>query len=159
MRFMIAVAFIFLSGCASDNVINIDGSGNWKYVTNINGVSGTKVAALASSSPMVGGVISMLRMPPEDREVDLVGTKIIVTNESRIVFAAQFPKYGQCKPMLNINGDEYSPDLKEVDGICRYVIDDSRATHIAERLLEPGVVMVNNVAFNPSGFSRVWSRL
>lgn len=159
MRFIMALFFIFLSGCTSNNVTNIDGAGNWKYVTNINGVSGTKMAALASSRPMVGGVISVIRMPPEDREVDLIDTKIIVTGESRIVFAAQFPKYGQCKPMLNINGDEYSPDLKEVDGVCRYVIDDSRATHIAERLLEPGVVMVNNVAFDPSGFSHVWSRL
>jgi hypothetical protein len=159
MRSMMAVVIMFLSGCTSNNITNIDGAGNWKYVTNINGVSGAKMAALASSRPTVGGVISVLRMPPEDREVDLVDTKITVASESRIVFAAQFPKYGQCKPMLNVNGDEYSPDLKEVDGMCRYVIDDSRATHIAKQLLEPGVVMVNNVAFDPSGFSSVWPRL
>lgn len=159
MRFTAAVMLVLLSGCTSNNVVNVDGAGKWKYATEINGVKGTKIAMLPSEGEMVGGVISVIRIPPESREVDFVETKLTIDGESRIAFAAQFPKAGECRPMLNFNGDDYSPDLSDADGVCRYVIDDARATHIAERMLEPGVVKVNGVAFDTTGFYRLWPML
>ncbi|WP_429060950.1 hypothetical protein [Aeromonas hydrophila] len=159
MRLTAAIMLALLSGCASNNVVNVDGAGKWKYATDINGVKGMKMAALPSEGAMVGGVISVVRMPPEAREVDLIETKVMVEGESRIVFAAQFPKVGECQPMLNFNGDDYSPEVTDAEGVCRYVIDDARATHIAERMLEPGTVKVNGVSFETAGFHRLWQML
>ncbi|WP_042012383.1 hypothetical protein [Aeromonas fluvialis] len=148
MRFEIMILSALLSGCTSSGVSHIEGGGNWQYVKNLDGESDANMAVLKSDNPADKSGISVISRQQFD--------------EKKFAFLAVFPKNGECSPVLNINNDEFSPDLtrlNDLHGVCQYMIDDSRAEYIAKSLMDTNSVTVNGVDFTTSGFSMVWPKL